>query len=188
MRPRADRMLTPAWRRVGATAIDYALVLVWLALLTAVAFGLRRTGRMPTVLLDSGASRILAQAIVALVLTVPVTVGLSLWEAKRGATPGKRVMGLYVEGDDGRRASIPRALLRSTVKVALPWELGHAALWQTIGHDASPLTFVLLGMTYVVSGVHMALLCFGGRPLYDRAARTIVRRSVDRADRRGCSG
>ncbi len=71
--------------------------------------------------------------------------------------------------------SYHRALIRSAVKVALPWELAHAGLWQLRGRDVSVLGPVLIGLAYVVAGGQLVLLCRGGRPIHDRLARTIVR-------------
>ncbi len=171
----AGRAVAPAWRRAAATGVDYALVIVWLAVLAAIALGLRRVGALTTELPASGADRIRAQLVIALVLTVPVTLWLSWWEARRGSTPGKKLLRLCVESVDSRRLSMSRALLRSGIKVALPWELAHAAIWQTIGRDTTTLTLLLGGLAYLVMGAHLALLCVGGRPIYDRAAGTVVR-------------
>lgn len=86
-------------------------------------------------------------------------------------------MGLRVEGDDAGDddLSYHRALIRSAVKVALPWELAHAGLWQLWGRDVSVLGSVLIALAYVVAGAQLVLLCRGGRPIHDRLARTIVR-------------
>jgi hypothetical protein len=70
--------------------------------------------------------------------------------------------------------SYHRALIRSAVKVALPWELAHAGLWQPWGRDVSVLGSVLIALAYVVAGAQLVLLC-RGRPIHDRLARTIVR-------------
>ncbi len=113
-----------------------------------------------------------------LVLTVPVTLWLAWWEATRHATPGKRVFGLQVVGDDdvgGRGVSLRQAVLRSAVKVTLPWELGHAALWQTWDRRVTGLAAALFVLAYVVVGMQFVLLFRGGRPIHDRLARTVVR-------------
>jgi uncharacterized RDD family membrane protein YckC len=67
-------------------------------------------------------------------LVLPTTVWLAAWErGVRGATPGKRLLGLRTAGFDGRRLGGRRALARNALKVALPWELGHTAALPTTG-------------------------------------------------------
>ncbi len=46
--PMADPDPAPAWRRVAATGLGYAMVAPWLAILGAVGFGLRRAGALNT--------------------------------------------------------------------------------------------------------------------------------------------
>lgn len=176
--PMADPDPAPAWRRDAATGLDYAMVAPWLAILGAVGFGLRRAGALNTEVPHTWSGRLGAQLLVAVVLTVPVTLWLAWWEAKRHSTPGKRVLCLRVDGDEGSPLSFRPAVLRSAIKVALPWGLAHAAIWQTIGREVIPLTVVLVGLAYVVCGTHLVLVCRGGRPVYDRLAHTIVRATL----------
>ena len=153
------------------------MVVPWLAVLGAVGAFLGWADVLPGVP-DTWNGRLVAQALIMLVLTVPVTLWLAWWEAARHATPGKRVFGLRVVGndDDGERGpSFRRAVLRSAVKVTLPWELGHAALWQTWDRQLTGLPLALLVLVYVVVGMQVLLLFRGGRPLHDRLAHTVVR-------------
>ena len=62
---------------------------------------------------------------------VPV-VAATAWAAwaesgSRQGTPGKRAMGLRTEAVEGGRLPLPRAAVRATAKVAIPWQLGHTA-------------------------------------------------------------
>src|SRR6185312_16392262 len=94
--------------------------------------GCRRRGRgrspLPVDLL--GALRpegTLPENLVGLAVVAPVVAGAAWFESRlRAATPGKRVLGLLVE-HDGARPTFRRALLRNTVKIGVPWLLGHAA-------------------------------------------------------------
>lgn len=170
---RGIRIGAPAWRRVAATGVDYVVVVPWLVLLGGVGVSLRWAGVFigeP----HTWKGRLLAQLLVSMVLTIPVMLWLAWWEANRHSTPGKRVFGLRVDADDGL-LSFRRGVLRSAFKVALPWELIHAAIWQTRGRDVTALAVVLVGLTYLVVGVQVVLLCRGGRPVHDRLAHTVVR-------------
>jgi hypothetical protein len=137
---------------VLATVVDYVTIVPWLALLGAVGTCLRWAGLVRGVP-DAWTGRLLAQLAVMLVLTVPVTLWFAWWEAGRHTTPGKRLLGLRVDGQhvDGGRLSFRRAVLRSAIKVALPWELAHAAVWQMWDREVSVLAMVLLGSVYIVS-------------------------------------
>ena len=144
------------------------MIAPWLAVLGLIGACLRWAGVF-TELPQTWKGRLLAQLLVALALTVPVTLGLAWSESSRRTTPGKRRLGLRVEGA-GAGDDLPyhRALIRSAVKVALPWKLAHAGLWQLWGRDVSVLGPVLIGLAYVVAGAQLVLLCRGGRPIHDR--------------------
>jgi uncharacterized RDD family membrane protein YckC len=123
--------------------------------------------------------RILAQLVAFAVLTVPVTLWFAWWEAApRGATPGKRLLGLRVSRLDGGGVSRSGSLLRSTVKIALPWELAHAGVWNSLvwrGPDA-PVNALLFVAANGLLVLYLAMLLLGAhRPPYDRLAGTIVR-------------
>jgi uncharacterized RDD family membrane protein YckC len=153
------------------------LVVPWLVVLGAVGVLLRRAEVLPDVP-QTWDGRLVAQLLTMLVLTVPVTLWLAWWEASRHATPGKRLLGLRVDVSDDvdePSPSIRRTALRSALKVALPWELAHAALWQTWDSQATVFAMALIGLVYVVVGIQVVLLFHGGRTLHDRIAHTVVR-------------
>jgi uncharacterized RDD family membrane protein YckC len=87
-------------------------------------------------------------------LLVPVVIALGCvyyvyyWGVK-GATPGKKALGLVVESEDGTR---PIGLTRATVRV---------------------LCYLLSG---VILGIGFLMIAFGGQGLHDRLARTRVMR------------
>ncbi len=121
------------------------MIAPWLAVLGLIGACLRWAGVF-TELPQTWKGRLLAQLLVALALTVPVTLGLAWSESSRRTTPGKRRLGLRVEGAGAADLSYHRALIRSAVKVALPWELAHAGLCQLWGRDVSVLGPALIGL------------------------------------------
>jgi uncharacterized RDD family membrane protein YckC len=170
-----------AWRRVTAGAVDYGLVGVYVGLLAAAGLSARAAGLLPERLATQPA-RWAAQLLAIGVLTLPVTLWLAWWEAApRGATPGKRLLGLRVAAAGGGDVSFGRSLLRSALKVALPWELAHTAVWRLLvwpGDPEDPVSLVLLLLANGVALVYLAALFVGrGRAPYDRAAGTAVGRA-----------
>jgi uncharacterized RDD family membrane protein YckC len=166
-------------RRVAAAAVDYGLVGVYIGLLTLAGASARAAGLLPEQLTTQSA-RWAAQLASIGLLTVPVTLWLAWWEAApRGATPGKRLLGLHVVATDGRSVSLRRSLLRSVVKVALPWELAHTAVWRLLVWPGDPddrTSLVLLLLANGIAVVYLAALFVGrGRSPYDRIAGTVVR-------------
>jgi uncharacterized RDD family membrane protein YckC len=136
---------SPGWRRLAAGAVDYGIVAAYLAVLTLVGALGRAAGLLPSQITTPG-GRILAQLVVIAVLTLPVTFWFAWWEAApRGATPGKRLGGLRVSRLNGDGLTLRRSLLRSAVKIAVPWELAHTGVWNSLawpGPDA-PVNAVL---------------------------------------------
>jgi uncharacterized RDD family membrane protein YckC len=115
------------------------------------------------------------------VLTVPVTLWFAFWEAgPRGATPGKRLLGLRVSRLDGGELSWPGSLLHSTVKIAVPWELAHTGVWNSLAWPGpeAPVNAVLFSVAngLLVLYVVMLFVLFVGarRPPYDRLAGSIA--------------
>ena len=157
-----------AWRRLAAWAVDWLIVSAYAASLVPLGLLLvDRSVRLPSLVWNAAAF---------VVLIVPATVWLAAWESSRSAaTPGKRLLGLRVrvlrEGDVGRR----RAAARNVLKVALPWELGHAAAFLLADPRASGST-VLIGMSSAViacavaAGYVASLFIGTGRTPYDHAA------------------
>jgi uncharacterized RDD family membrane protein YckC len=155
------------WRRLAAWAIDCLCILGWVAVTAAVGIPLylagviRPTGTLPL------------NVIGALVIVVPVTLALAGLEHRFGATAGKRALGLRVEAA-GARPSFPRALLRNALKVALPWLIGHAAVYAAVG-DLSPTASWLLAAAYIVPVLYVVMLFVGsGCTPYDRISGSTV--------------
>jgi uncharacterized RDD family membrane protein YckC len=168
--------VVPVWRRLAASAVDWGIVLAYLGVLTVVGAIGRALGILPGEIATPG-GRVVAQLVVLAVLTVPVTIWLAWREAApRSATPGKRLLGLVVVRLDGGGLSWPGSLLRSTAKVAVPWELAHTGVWNSLvwpGPEAPVNTLLFVGAR---------------RPLYDRLAFSVVRRRPGTVPAAGASG
>jgi uncharacterized RDD family membrane protein YckC len=168
-----------SWRRVAAAGVDYGLVGVCIGLLTLAGASARAADLLPEQLTTQSA-RWAAQLAAIGLLTVPVTLWLAWSEAApRGATPGKRLLGLHVVAANGGSVSLRRSLLRSVRKVALPWELAHTAVWRMLVWPGDPqdrASLVLLLLANGIAVVYLAALFVGGgRTPYDRIAGTVVR-------------
>jgi uncharacterized RDD family membrane protein YckC len=168
----------PGWRRLAAGVVDNGIVAAYLGLLTLAGALLRAADLVPADLTTPGA-RVLAQLIAMAVLTLPVTLWFAWWEAApRGATPGKRLLGLQVSRLDGGGVSWSGSLLRSALKIAVPWELAHTGVWNSLtwpGPDA-PVNVLLFTVANGLLVLNVVMLFLGGRrPPYDRLAGTVVR-------------
>lgn len=156
-------------RRLAAWLVDWLLICAYAAAL--VPFGLLisdAVADLPVAALNAGA----------FVITVlPATVWLAAWEGgDRGATPGKRVFRLQTLGPDGGPPGWQRALLRNALKLALPWELGHAAAFALVWDNDSILGMVCGYAACLIALVYVVMLLATGRTPYDRLSGTSVRR------------
>ena len=164
---------------MAAAGVDYGLVGVYIGLLSLAGASARAAGLLPDQLTTQPA-RWAAQLAAIGLLTAPVTLWLAWWEAApHGATPGKRLLGLQVIVANGDLVSPRRSLLRSVLKVALPWELAHTAVWRLLvwlGDPQDRASLVLLLLANGIGVVYLATLFVGdGRTPYDRIAGTVVR-------------
>jgi uncharacterized RDD family membrane protein YckC len=124
-----------------------------------------------------------AHAIGFLTLTLPVLLYFAAFESSAArATPGKRLLGIFVAAADGNRLGFLRALSRSVLKF-LPWELSHTLLWRIprgAGADASLPSWIVAGfaVVWLLVLAYLAGLFRGPthRTLYDRLTGTVVLR------------
>jgi uncharacterized RDD family membrane protein YckC len=163
--------------RLLAWVVDWACILVWVAITAAVGVPLFLAG------VTRGLSIPALNVVATIILVLPVTVGLALLEAStRESTFGKRVRRLrVVDWRTGSRVPFGRTLLRNAVKVAIPWTLGHAAVYALVAGDpdAPPTVgvWVLTAVAYVLPIAYVVSLFVGdGRTPYDHLARTRVLR------------
>lgn len=171
-------------RRLVAWLIDWTCILAWVAITAAIGVPLHLAGMIaPT---GYGALNLIA----ALVVVVPVVVGAAWFESRSvAATPGKRVMRLRVRTTGGR-PPFRIALLRNTLKIGVPWLIGHAAVFAIVASsgttDPVPVwVWLLTGAAYLIPLIWIGSLFFaGGRTPYDRAIGTdVVRDAVGPAPR-----
>ena len=112
---------TTKWARAAATVCDYSLVGLWAGGVLAATLTLVEEPATP----PPAAGQLLGLV----TLTVPATLAQAAAE-HRGGTPGKRLLGLQTRSRDGDRLTKWRSIARTTMKVAVPWELAHAGIWQ----------------------------------------------------------
>lgn len=112
---------------------------------------------------------------VSAILPVAATVIASVQESRLG-TPGHRGAGLTVLDVKGAVPGMSRALLRNTVKIGVPWQLGHlVAVGAAYGgfERRDPWTLVPTGLVYSWCAALAASVALGaGRALHDRVAGT----------------
>lgn len=119
-----------------------------------------------------------------LVVSAVLPLAATGWAARAesgtaSATVGKRRCHLVVRDHrTGCPPSTGAALLRNTVKIFVPWQLGHIATITGItgGFDRNrPLTLVTTVASYGLIAVTLASVALGdGRALHDRIAGTVV--------------
>jgi uncharacterized RDD family membrane protein YckC len=151
--------------RATATAVDYSLgaaaaLCLWLLV--------GRTRTAPVSGLTSS-----------LLLTGPLTSALAALEAT-GGSPGKRLLGLQVvHSATAQPVGLVRATARTFLKVAVPWELAHAAVWRLRSQGAPERArggVPLLLACYAYTGASLVGVVRSGQGLHDRATGTRVAR------------
>lgn len=163
------------WNRLIAWLIDWLCLLAWVAVTAAVGVTLDVTGVTPD--LSRGALNIIATVIV----VVPVTGAFALLESSGWeATVGKRTRRLrVVDAESGSPVPFRRTLRRNFVKIALPWMIGHAVVFEIVTRDAAGQVpgwlWVATAGAYVLPAFYVVSLFIGrGRTPYDWVSRTTV--------------
>ena len=147
--------------------------------MSAVHFFLRAVGAASNPSYVTVADKLLGQAVVILLFTLPVICYFALLEASVGqATFGKRLMQLRVVGMDGRRISRATSFLRSVIKFT-PWEIAHTGVWHVTGQpftsSPSMLSVCAWGASTLLALCSIVSLFIGsGRTPYDWLAETRV--------------
>ncbi|WP_433011830.1 RDD family protein [Kribbella sp. CA-294648] len=161
-------------RRGLATGIDYATLALPLGLLAGIV-ALRRSRSTAADRPPLSSARV--RLIVAAGATLPLSCSLAAAEAS-GGSPGKRLLGFTVSDDTTDEApTYPQALARTLLKTALPWELGHQAVWE-FRADHTRRGAVLAAGAYAAIGWQAVAIARGARQTYpDRVAGTRVRKS-----------
>ena len=156
-------------RRALATVIDYTAMAVPLGVLAAIAL-VRQRRRPGSALPDVSPTKV--RVLVAVGLTMPLSAALAATEAA-GGSPGKRALGLTVRDQSGTQPTYPQTLIRTFAKTAVPWELGHQAVWE-FRADNTRRGAVLAAGAYVALGLQAAAILRNHRTYADRVAGTRV--------------
>lgn len=165
-------MLKHPWRRIAAWLVDWLVISAWIVVLFALGVTLLNAG----VLGES--SLLLLNVLSFAVLILPVTLALAVGES-RGATLGKRALRLRVtDATTGGRVGLGHALIRNALKIAVPWAIGHAAVYQLVATDGqgTPAWLVALTVAAYVLPILWIISLFvrTGRTPYDLVAKTRV--------------
>jgi uncharacterized RDD family membrane protein YckC len=177
------------WGRLVAMLVDWFCILAWVAISAAVGVPLYLNGATHPM-------GVLASNLVAVLVTVvPATVALSWLESSpREASIGKRVRHLrVVDAATGSRVSLRRSILRNTLKIGVPWTIGHAAVFSIVQASESgsvPVAVWLLTIVaYVLPIMYIVFLFVGeGRTPYDLISGTIVIQEVQAGLDRSAAG
>jgi uncharacterized RDD family membrane protein YckC len=159
-------------RRLGAYALDCASLFLVLAPL---GFLIQRALAVTP---DTGVGIYTA---LVLNFSLPSWVYFTWGDAsRRGATPGKRLLGLRASTTAGVRIGPARALARTAVKMA-PWEIAHVSsfLLAVAPGELGGASWSGLGLTYalVAAYVVVAWRTGGRRSVHDLLASTRVERA-----------
>jgi uncharacterized RDD family membrane protein YckC len=164
------------WARIKAFALDYIVIAGYLLLVVALGVWMNYAG--PVFIQTLFTNRITGQIVSFLLVTLPVTLYFTLFEASLWqGTWGKHKIGLRVTGTDGARVSVPHALGRTLLKF-IPWELSHTSIWQLqfVPPESSPMISTGFVFVWVLIGANLLSLVLSKthQTLYDRLARTYV--------------
>ena len=163
------------WQRAGAFALDYVIVLFYLAAITLLSLLINSLFSVNQWLFSD---RVRAQLVASLLITLPVTLYFAFGESSvQQATWGKKRLGLKVTDINGERISFWRSLARTLLKF-IPWEVSHTLIWEISfpPQANSPLINYGFILVYVVIGLNIASLLMNRKhqTLYDFLAKTYV--------------
>jgi uncharacterized RDD family membrane protein YckC len=175
MKDRQTRTYAGFWKRAAAFALDYVIIVIYLALLTLIGLLLNSWFRINQSLFSD---RVNAQLTGFLLVTLPVTLYFAVGESSgRQATWGKAKLGLLVTDDRGERISFWRALARTALKF-VPWELSHTIIWTIVFSNPEGSVWVNFGfiLVYGLISLNLASLVFTRKhqTIYDLLAKTFV--------------
>ena len=158
-----------------AWLVDWVIILAWAALVAAIGIPLYLSGAIRAL------GSLELNLVSALVVVAPVTIALAVLESGRHhATFGKRVRQLHIVGAKaGAPVMFRRALVRNAMKIAVPWLIGHAAVYEIVESSVSGSVpagvWILTASSYLLPIVYVVSLFVGsGRTPYDRLSGTRV--------------
>ncbi len=167
------------WSRIQAFVMDYLVILIYLALLTALVWMINLV--FPDVSQELFENPLSGQITVIVLLTMPVTLYFALYESSEWqATLGKRRKNLKVVCANGGRLSRTQAVFRTLLKF-VPWELAHTCMWQIrfAPQEPSPMITVItvgFALVWILVGVNIISLLISPthQTLYDRFSGSYV--------------
>lgn len=135
------------WIRIRAFAIDYLVIVAYLALLTALVWTINLVfPDISQALFDDPLS---GQITIIAVFTMPVTLYFAMFDSSLWqATLGKRWRNLRVIRLNGESLDRKRALGRELLKF-IPWELAHTCMWQIRFSPQEPSPIITVGFALV---------------------------------------
>ena len=160
------------WRRIAAWLIDWLVISVYVVILLALGLGSGAADRFASF------SPVLYNVVGFVVLVAPVTIVFAGLEA-RGGTLGKRALGLVVTpAAASGQVSFSRTLVRNLLKIAVPWAIGHVAVYGFASAFLEVIptwVYVVTVLSYVLPLVYLvSLFVRTGRTPYDLIAGTRV--------------
>ena len=163
------------WKRAGAFALDYIVILLYLLMIGLIGLLINSLGDAFSLLF---ADRARAQLSGFLLVTLPVTLYFALSESSpQKASWGKKRLGLQVTDYDGERISVWRSLVRTALKF-IPWEIAHTFIWTIVFSPVDTPEWVNFSiiLVYALIGLNLAFLIFTKRhqTMYDLLAKTCV--------------
>ncbi len=163
------------WQRAKAFALDYIIILFYLAALTLLSLLINSLFSVNEWLFSD---RIRAQLTGFFLITLPVALYFSFGESSvQQATWGKKRVGLIVTDTNRARISFWRSLARTLLKF-IPWELSHTLIWQISFSRQANSALINYGfiLVYVLIGLNIAglLMTKKHQTLYDLLAKTYV--------------
>ncbi len=163
------------WRRAGAFALDYMLILGYLVAITLLFLLLNTLFSANQWLFGE---RIRAQVVAFLLITFPITLYFAISESSaRQATWGKGRLGLKVADRDGNQIRFWRAFGRALLKF-VPWEISHTLIWQIAFSPRMDSVWIDYGFVLVYLLIGLNILTLGltrtHQTLYDILTNTYV--------------
>jgi uncharacterized RDD family membrane protein YckC len=163
------------WRRAGAFALDYMIILGYL-------LGVGLLSLLLNTLFDTNqwlfGTRIRAQMVAFLLVTLPITLYFAISESSpQQATWGKQRLKLKVADRNRKRIHFWRALGRTLLKF-VPWEISHTLIWQIYFSPQTESVWISYGfaLVYFLIGLNLVSLVISKtrQTLYDFLTNTYV--------------
>jgi uncharacterized RDD family membrane protein YckC len=163
------------WKRAAAFALDYIIILFYLAALALIGLLINSLFSAASWLFSD---RVRAQLSGFLLITLPVTLYFALSESSaQRATWGKKRLGLQVTDYNGGKLGFWRSLARTILKF-IPWEISHTLIWAVAFSTVKNPVWLTYGIILVYALIGLNILCLvftrKQQTMYDLIAKTYV--------------